>query len=95
MAAGASGAGGAGGLSDEELAAALLPLVGGAGNVSAVTACASRLRFVLRDGAVVDEPAVRGVPGVAMVVTQGGQFQVVLGARAIPVSRVVRGLVGG
>lgn len=85
---------GAGGLSDEELAAALLPLVGGAGNVSAVTACASRLRFVLRDAAVVDEPAVRSVPGVAMVVTQAGQFQVVLGGRAIPVSRVVQGWLG-
>jgi PTS system beta-glucosides-specific IIC component len=88
------GSGGADGLSDEELAAVLLPLVGGALNVSAVTACASRLRFVLHDPGVVDEGAVRGVPGVVMVVTQGGQFQVVLGARAIPVSRVVRGLVG-
>jgi phosphotransferase system IIB component len=29
------------------------------------------------------------------VATQAGQFQVVLGARAIPVSRAVRGLVGG
>lgn len=81
--------------SDEELGAALLPLVGGAANVAAVTACAVRLRFVLRDAAVVDEPGVRAVPGVVMVATQGGQFQVVLGARAIPVSRVVRGLVEG
>jgi len=88
-----SGAGAA--LSDQELAAALLPLVGGAGNVAAVTACAVRLRFVLRDAAVVDEPGVRAVPGVVMVATQAGQFQVVLGARAIPVSRVVRGLVDG
>jgi phosphotransferase system IIB component len=90
---GGSGAGG--GLSDEELAAVLLPLVGGASNVSAVTACSSRLRLVLHDPGVVDEGAARGVPGVVMVVTQGGQFQVVLGARAVPVSRVVRGLVGG
>lgn len=88
-------AGAAGGLSDEELAAVLLPLVGGAANVAAVTACAVRLRFVLRDPAVVDEPGVRAVPGVVMVATQAGQFQVVLGARAIPVSRVVRELVEG
>lgn len=84
-----------GGLSDEELAAALLPLVGGAGNVALVTACASRLRFVLRDAQAADQPAVRAVPGVAMVLTQSGQLQVVLGARAIPVSRVVQGLVDG
>lgn len=88
------GDGAAGGLSNEELAGVLVPLVGGASNVAAVTACASRLRFVLHDPGVVDEEGVRGVPGVVMVVTQGGQFQVVLGARAIPVSRVVRGLVG-
>lgn len=92
---GAGGGAAGGGLSDEELAAALLPLVGGVGNVASVTACAVRLRFVLRDAAVVDEPGVRAVPGVVMVATQAGQFQVVLGARAIPVSRVVRGLVGG
>jgi phosphotransferase system IIB component len=82
-------------MSDAELAAVLLALVGGASNVSAVTACASRLRFVLRDSSVVDEGGMRGVPGVAMVLTQGGQLQVVLGARAIPVSRVVRELAGG
>ncbi|MFF1527998.1 PTS transporter subunit EIIB [Cellulomonas sp. NPDC058312] len=80
---------------DAELGAELLVLVGGAGNVEAVTACASRLRFVLRDHGVVDTDGVRGVGDVVMVVTQGGQLQVVLGARAIPVSRVVRGLVGG
>ena len=80
---------------DAELGAELLGLVGGAGNVEAVTACASRLRFVLRDHGAADTDAVRGVGDVVMVVTQGGQLQVVLGARAIPVSRVVRGLVGG
>jgi phosphotransferase system IIB component len=82
------------GLTDAELAAALLPLVGGAGNVDLVTACASRLRFVLRDASARDEAAIRAVPGVVMVLTRGDQFQVVLGARAIPVSREVQGLLG-
>jgi phosphotransferase system IIB component len=89
---GASGTGGAGALDDAALAAVLLPLVGGAGNVESVEACASRLRFVLRDPALRDEPAVRAVPGVAMVLTQSGQFQVVLGARAVPVRREVHAL---
>jgi phosphotransferase system IIB component len=82
------------GLTDAELAAALLPLVGGAGNVDLVTACASRLRFVLQDASARDEAAIRAVPGVVMVLTRGDQFQVVLGARAIPVSREVQGLLG-
>jgi phosphotransferase system IIB component len=70
----------------------LLPLVGGAGNVERVTACASRLRFVLRDPGAAHEDAIRAVPAVVMVLTRGGQLQVVLGARAIPVSRAVQGL---
>jgi phosphotransferase system IIB component len=79
-------------LDDAGLARAVLPLVGGAGNVAEVTACWSRLRLVLRDFSLGDEPALGALPGVAMVVTQAGQLQVVLGARAIPVSREVRAL---
>jgi PTS system beta-glucosides-specific IIC component len=81
-------------LTDAALAATLLPLVGGAPNVELVTACASRLRFVLRDASARDEAAIRTVPGVVMVLTRGDQLQVVLGARAIPVSREVQGLLG-
>lgn len=92
-AAGGAGTDGPGAtLDDAALAAVLLPLVGGPGNVVGVEACASRLRFVLRDPALRDETAIRAVPGVAMVLTQSGQFQVVLGARAIPVRHAVRSL---
>ncbi len=96
--AGSAGAGGTvaagtgGVLDDGALAALLLPLVGGPANVAGVEACASRLRFVLHDPGLRDEPAIRAVPGVAMVVTLSGQLQVVLGARAIPVRRAVLSL---
>lgn len=95
--AGQGGSGGQGGgpLDDVALAAVLLPLVGGSTNVAGVEACASRLRFVLREPALRDEPAIRALPGVAMVLTQSGQFQVVLGARAIPVRRAVLSLLAG
>jgi phosphotransferase system IIB component len=78
---------------DAALARAVLPLVGGAGNLLEVTACWSRLRLVLRDWSLADEPGLGALPGVGMVVTQAGQLQVVLGARAIPVSREVRALI--
>ncbi len=83
------------GVSDEEIARALVALVGGVGNIEAVTSCAVRVRFVLRDFGAVDEDGVWGVPGVVMVARQAGQFQVVLGGRAIPVLRAVRGVVEG
>ncbi|GIG26400.1 PTS transporter subunit EIIB [Cellulomonas denverensis] len=77
---------------DRQLAETVLALVGGPENVSDVTACWSRLRLVLRDDTLHDDPALTALDEVAMVLTQGGQFQVVLGARAIPVSKQVRAL---
>lgn len=53
--------------------------VGGAGNIDAVTHCVTRLRLNLKSMDGVDEEAVRKIPGVAGVVNQGGQFQVVIG----------------
>lgn len=76
-------------MDDDALADAVLAHVGGAGNVASVAACASRLRLTLREPALRDEAAIRSLPGVLMVLEQAGQFQVVLGARAIPVRAVV------
>ncbi|HEY0187652.1 MAG TPA: PTS transporter subunit EIIB [Cellulomonas sp.] len=72
------------------LAAAVLPLVGGLANVLAVEACSSRLRLTLRDDALGQQDALQTLPGVLMVLTQGGQLQVALGARAGLVCREVR-----
>ena len=79
-------------MDDRTLADTVLSLVGGIENVSAVTACASRLRLTLRDESIHDDEALTALPDVPLVLFQGGQFQVVLGARAMPVSRVVREL---
>ncbi|MGW1211165.1 PTS transporter subunit EIIC [Streptomyces sp. NPDC002499] len=61
-----------------DLAAALLPLVGGAANVTSVAHCMTRLRLGLDDRSLVDEEAVRGVPGVLGVVDDD-TYQIVLG----------------
>lgn len=82
-----TGVGGA--VDDEALADAVLTGVGGAENVVSVAACYSRLRLTLHDPALRDEDAIRRLPGVLMVLEQGGQFQVVLGPRAIPVRAAV------
>lgn len=57
----------------------VLEKVGGAKNVSAVTHCITRLRFVLKDGSIPKDPEVEAVPGVLRVIKQGGQYQVVIG----------------
>lgn len=57
----------------------LLPLVGGADNISKLTHCATRLRFEFCDRSKVDVAAIKKTSGVISVVDKGGQFQVVVG----------------
>ncbi|KMS81133.1 hypothetical protein ACH49_04615 [Streptomyces leeuwenhoekii] len=61
------------------LAAALLPLVGGAANVHSAAHCVTRLRLALADRSRVDEAALRALPGVLGVVEDGESYQIVLG----------------
>ncbi len=73
----------------------LLPLVGGADNISKLTHCATRLRFEFCDRSRVDEDAFKSTPGVISVVEKGGQFQVVVG-NDVPVTyRVLIHEMGG
>lgn len=73
----------------------LLPLVGGADNISKLTHCATRLRFEFCDRSKVDETAIKSTPGVISVVEKGGQFQVVVG-NDVPITyRVLINEMGG
>ena len=62
-----------------EDAARLLDLVGGKGNISAVTHCMTRMRFVLVDPGKADVEAIEGLPSAKGTFTQAGQFQVIIG----------------
>ena len=54
--------------------------IGGAGNVVALTHCATRLRFTLKDASVIDQAEVEAIPAVLGAVPQSGdRFQVVIG----------------
>ncbi|MFF4231153.1 PTS transporter subunit EIIC [Streptomyces sp. NPDC001820] len=59
-------------------AAAILPLVGGAGNISSVAHCMTRLRLGLRDRSLVQDEALRALPAV-MGVVDDDTYQIVLG----------------
>lgn len=56
----------------------ILAAVGGADNVESLTRCWARLRFVLKDRAAVDEPAIKALDEVAIAVHQHGQYQIAL-----------------
>lgn len=62
-----------------EDAGRLLDLVGGKGNISAVTHCMTRMRFVLVDPDKADVAAIEELPSAKGTFTQAGQFQVIIG----------------
>lgn len=66
-------------MKDQELALRIGELVGGPGNVSQVTHCATRLRFALKDNSKVQKDALSTTKGVVQVVESGGQTQIVIG----------------
>ena len=57
----------------------LLTLVGGKENISAVTHCVTRMRFVLVDPNKADIKKIESLPSVKGTFTQAGQFQVIIG----------------
>lgn len=57
----------------------LLRLVGGKGNISAVTHCMTRMRFALADPSKADVKAIEALKSVKGSFTQAGQFQVIIG----------------
>lgn len=59
----------------------ILEQVGGASNVQSLTHCFTRLRFVLRDEKKADKKKIEKLEGVISVMSAGGEFQVVCGAK--------------
>jgi len=57
----------------------LLEDIGGPDNISAVTHCATRMRFVLNDPAKADSKKIEDIPVVKGTFTQAGQYQVIIG----------------
>ncbi|WP_297427436.1 PTS system trehalose-specific EIIBC component [Clostridium sp.] len=57
----------------------LLKLVGGKENISAVTHCVTRMRFVLNDPSKASVDAIEKLKSVKGTFTQAGQFQVIIG----------------
>lgn len=63
----------------EQEAKYLLAAIGGKENVTAVTHCATRMRFVLGDDKKADVKTIEAIPAVKGTFTNAGQFQVIIG----------------
>lgn len=64
---------------NKEIAKNVLAAVGGKENVTSVTHCMTRLRFVLKDMTIPDDNAVGKLDGVLKAQPSGGQYQVIIG----------------
>lgn len=78
----------------KQIANEILELVGGTLNVQSLTHCFTRLRFVLRDEAKADKKKIERLEGIISVVTAGGEFQVVCGAKVTQIYNELQELIG-
>ena len=63
----------------KQVAEQVLAAVGGKENISSVTHCMTRLRFVLKDQSIPEKNGITKIKGVVGVNIAGGQYQVIIG----------------
>lgn len=64
---------------NRQIAEAVVKAVGGTANITSVTHCMTRLRFVLKDKSIPNKKEVEKIPGIMGVNIAGGQYQVIIG----------------
>lgn len=64
----------------KDLSKKIVSLVGGEENILALTHCATRLRFNLKDDKIADTAALKATKGIMGVVSSGGQYQIIIGS---------------
>jgi len=82
-------------MSTQESAKAILENVGGAGNITNLHHCSTRLRFALADDGQANEEALKAIPGVIGVVVGSSQTQVIIGSKVAEMFTAVEKLRGG
>ena len=81
-------------MDNHKIALQILDGVGGKENVSGLTHCFTRLRFVLKDESKASTDKVSSIEGVIQVVEASGQFQVVLGNKVETIYDEIMPLLG-
>jgi PTS system beta-glucosides-specific IIC component len=64
----------------QELTEAILKGVGGKENITELTRCTTRLRFVLKDHARIEMQALESLPGIVGIFKDSDRFQIVIGS---------------
>lgn len=78
----------------KNLAEGIIRYVGGKENISSVSHCVTRLRFVLRDESLVDTDGLENEQGIIGLVRSSGQFQIIIGPEVDQVYKEVQKFVG-
>lgn len=73
----------------EHLAKEIIENIGGKENVQSLTHCVTRLRFKLKDESLANTEEIKKIKGVATVIQNGGQYQVVIGSHVPEVYEAV------
>lgn len=67
----------------QKTAKELTTLLGGKENVISATHCATRLRLVMKDEALIDKDAIEELEGVKGAFSSSGQFQIIFGTGSV------------
>lgn len=78
----------------DDLAKRIIERVGGRGNITGLTHCATKLRFILKDETKADTRGLKTMPGVITVIQSSGQYQLVIGNHAPDVCETVSRFAG-
>ncbi|MGF1932659.1 PTS transporter subunit EIIC [Enterococcus casseliflavus] len=63
----------------EDISQEIINGVGGSSNISTVTHCMTRLRFLLKDSSIPNDASVKNIKGVIGVNRSAGQYQIIIG----------------
>jgi PTS system beta-glucosides-specific IIC component len=69
----------------EDTAKLILKKIGGKENIIRITHCATRLRFQLRNENIAETEEIKTISGVVAIISQGGQYQIVIGSEVASV----------
>lgn len=78
----------------KNLTEVIIRCVGGKENITSVSHCVTRLRFVLRDESLVDEAALENESGIIGLTRSSGQFQIIIGPEVDQVYKEVQKILG-
>lgn len=62
-----------------KIAENVLKAIGGKDNISSMTHCITRLRFILKDQGIPNDDEIKAIPGVLGVAKSAGQYQIIIG----------------